>query len=258
MTGVAMPLFADEFHLTAAQHGIIGAASLFGILVGAIGLGGLSDYFGRKVMFVAEMIIFMVFLILLVVSPSYPWLVVFLFAIGVALGCDYPTAHLIISESTPSSVRGRLVLGAFGFQALDALTGTAVGYLALKNIPQVGAWRWMYGIAIIPALMVAVGRFYISESAPWLFSRGRIEEAEQQAAQLLRRTPLYPKQLNSQAAGNREGQPAASNTAVAMRCYYQGQSARDNPGVSSLVPAGSGHVWYRHFYANDHGGVDRP
>src|SRR5215467_151511 len=46
MTGVAMPLFADEFHLTAAQHGIIGAASLFGILVGAIGLGGLSDYFG--------------------------------------------------------------------------------------------------------------------------------------------------------------------------------------------------------------------
>ena len=48
MTGVAMPLIAEEFNITPAQHGVVGAASLFGILVGAIGLGGLSDRFGRK------------------------------------------------------------------------------------------------------------------------------------------------------------------------------------------------------------------
>jgi hypothetical protein len=30
------------------------AASLFGILIGAIGLGGLSDYFGRKAMFLSK------------------------------------------------------------------------------------------------------------------------------------------------------------------------------------------------------------
>src|SRR6202162_1499767 len=105
MTGVALPLIAEEFDITKAQHGIIGAASLFGILIGAIGLGGLSDYFGRKSMFIVEMIIFMIFLVLLVASPNYFWLVVFLFGLGVALGCDYPTAHLIISESIPSSMR---------------------------------------------------------------------------------------------------------------------------------------------------------
>jgi putative MFS transporter len=54
----------------------------------------------------------MIFLVLLVASPNYFWLVVFLFGLGVALGCDYPTAHLIISESIPSSMRGRLVLSA--------------------------------------------------------------------------------------------------------------------------------------------------
>jgi len=42
MTGVAMPLIAEEFDITKTQHGVVGAASLFGILVGAIGLGGLS------------------------------------------------------------------------------------------------------------------------------------------------------------------------------------------------------------------------
>ena len=45
MTGVAMPLITAEFDITETQHGVIGAASLFGILIGAIGLGGLSDFF---------------------------------------------------------------------------------------------------------------------------------------------------------------------------------------------------------------------
>ena len=62
MTGVAMPLIAEEFSLNRFQHGVVGAASLFGILVGAIGLGGLADRFGRKAMFIVEMIIFMIFL----------------------------------------------------------------------------------------------------------------------------------------------------------------------------------------------------
>ncbi len=193
MTGVAMPLIAEEFDLTRAQHGMVGAASLFGILIGAIGLGGLSDYFGRKSMFIAEMIIFMVFLVLLVMSPSYFWLVIFLFGLGVALGCDYPTAHLIISESIPSSMRGRLVLGAFGFQALGALTGTIVGYLVLKNIPDLGAWRWMYATAVIPALLVTLGRFTITESPHWLLVRGRRQDARAQVMRLLAREPIYPK-----------------------------------------------------------------
>ncbi len=60
-----------------------------------------------------------------------------LVGIGVALGCDYPTAHLIISESIPSRIRGRMVLGAFGFQAIGALVGTAVGFVILFENPDV-------------------------------------------------------------------------------------------------------------------------
>jgi MFS family permease len=70
MTGVALPLFSREFNIGAAEHGIISAASLFGILVGAVGLGGMSDRFGRKPMFVVEMIIFVVFLVLLCFSTN--------------------------------------------------------------------------------------------------------------------------------------------------------------------------------------------
>jgi MFS family permease len=201
MTGVAMPLIATEFRMTAAEHGLVSAASLFGILVGALGLGGLADYLGRKLLFIGEMVIFVIFLILLTASPSLPWLVVFLFGVGLVLGCDYPTAHLMISENTPSNLRGRLVLSAFGFQALGVLLGTAIGYEVLHNIRDIGAWRWMYATAIIPALLVTVGRFFVLESAHWQLTRGRVAEAEQTAASLLRRHPPYPRTVRLAPAG---------------------------------------------------------
>ena len=72
-------------------------------------------------------------------------------------------------------MRGRLVLGAFGFQALGALVGTVVGYLVLKNIPEIGAWRWMYATALIPALIVTIGASPSPRAPPGCSPRGTCE-----------------------------------------------------------------------------------
>jgi MFS transporter, putative metabolite transport protein len=195
MTGVALPLMSREFGIGAAEHGVIGAASLFGILVGAVGLGGLSDRFGRKPMFLIEMVIFVVFLALLCFCMNYIEVVICLLGLGLALGCDYPTAHMIISENIPSTSRGKLVLGAFAFQAIGALAGTGVGYLVLSTLPELSAWRWMYASALIPAVLVMIGRVYIVESANWLHARGDTAKAELAAKRLLVRKPQYPSEI---------------------------------------------------------------
>lgn len=212
LTGVALPLIKQEFHLTAAQKGVVSAMILFGILIGATTLGGLADTFGRKRMFIVEMLLFTLFVMLLTLSPSYYWLIAFLFGMGVALGCDYPTAHMVISESIPSRNRGRMVLSAFAFQAVGALVGTFVGYLILAGHPEINAWRWMYGTAVIPAVLVIIGRFFITDSSHWLFSRGRIPEAEQEIMKLLHREPPYPKKVrlkdsNNKSPGDRDQEP---------------------------------------------------
>jgi putative MFS transporter len=207
MTGVALPLLSSEFNIGAAEHGIISAASLFGILIGAVALGGLSDRFGRKPMFVAEMIIFVAFLVALLFCTNVYFLVICLFGIGLSLGCDYPTAHMIISESIPSTSRGRLVLGAFAFQAIGALGGTAVGYAVLSTLPEIGAWRWMFATAIIPAVLVTIGRFYIVESGNWLSARGEVAKAELAVRKLLVRKPQYPAEIKLAA---RDGETTAS------------------------------------------------
>ncbi len=204
MTGVALPLIAREFNIGPAQNGLISAASLCGILIGAVGLGSLSDRFGRKSMFVVEMIIFTAFVALTVLCTNFISLVICLFGLGLALGCDYPTAHMIISENIPSTSRGKLVLGAFAFQAVGALGGTAVGYAVLMLVPNLSAWRWMYATAVLPALLVTIGRFYITESANWLHARGATDRAAQAASRLLKRTPQYPSNivLSKQAAAS--------------------------------------------------------
>ena len=196
MTGVALPLMVTEFGLSPAGKGLVSAAALAGIMVGAVTLGGLADTFGRRRMFVVEMVVFAVFLMALALSPNLPWLVVCLFGVGVALGCDYPTAHLMVSESIPSKDRGKLVLSAFAFQAVGALVGTAVGYAILANLEEVGAWRWMYATAIVPAALVVVGRLFITDSGHWLMSQGRRAEAEREVGRLLERDPPYPRQVH--------------------------------------------------------------
>ena len=193
MTGVALPLIVRQFGLQEVETSIVTATSLFGILIGATLLGGMADRFGRKTMFIAEMVLFAIFLTALTFAQDFAWLVICLFGIGLALGCDYPTAHMVISESVPSRGRGSLVLGAFAFQAVGAVCGAGLGIMILSVHPALDAWRWMFGAAILPAVAVVSGRFFICDSAHWLVARGRLKEAETQTLQLLKRTPQYPK-----------------------------------------------------------------
>jgi len=205
VTGVALPLIVREFGLSLTEKGIVSAAPLAGIMVGALALGSMADVYGRRAMFVVELLAFTLFLIGLSFSPSFAWVVACLFGVGLSLGCDYPTGHMMISETISSRNRGKLVLCAFAFQAVGALVGTAVGYLILANLPQVTAWRWMYATTIVPAILVLIARFTICESGHWLMSKGRKAEAEAELERLLERDPLYPKEVQlADDAGGRE------------------------------------------------------
>jgi hypothetical protein len=102
---------------------------------------------------------------------------------------------MIISENIPSVSRGRLVLGAFAFQAIGAMCGIIVGAVVLVIDPSIDAWRWMYATALAPAILITIGRFFIPESANWLIVRGQHEKAEQAVSRLLYRTPVYPQKV---------------------------------------------------------------
>jgi MFS family permease len=70
-----------------------------------------------------------------------------------------------------------------------------VGYLILANNPELGAWRWMYAVAIIPAALVTAARFYVVQSPHWLASKGQFQKAEEALGNLLKREPQYPQEI---------------------------------------------------------------
>ena len=187
MGGIALPLQAVQFSMTPLEQGCVVAASLVGILIGALGLGGLADRFGRRPLFIAEMLVLLLGLLLAGFSPSAPWLLAALLLIGLALGADYPTAHLMIAESIPAAVRGRLVLSAFSAQAVGAVLGTALATLLLASQPDLPLpiWRWFYGLPALPVAAVAAARLLVPESSHWLLSRGHHAAAERELARLL-------------------------------------------------------------------------
>jgi MFS family permease len=141
MGGIALPLVSEQFQLTALDRGLVTAAPLVGILIGALGLGGLADRLGRRPVFIAEMLLLVVGLVAAALSPNGACFAASLGVVGLALGADYPAAHLVISESIPVAMRGRLVLGAFSCQALGAVLGTALAAQLLGLRPELGTWR---------------------------------------------------------------------------------------------------------------------
>lgn len=187
IVGVALPLIERDFNLPSALGGTVAAASLFGILTGASLFGNLADRLGRRYVFILEMALFTLFVGLTAIAWNVQVLIFFLFCVGVSLGADYPTAHLVVSESIPSKFRGRMVLGAFAFQSLGSLGGVLLGLATLKIYPEIGAWRWMYGVLIIPGLIVCLMRTTLAESPHWLLTRNRLEAAHRSAHKLLKR-----------------------------------------------------------------------
>jgi len=80
-----------------------------------------------------------------------------------------------------------MVLGAFAFQSIGSLGGVLIGLLVLRINPEVGAWHWMYASLVIPGIIVFLLRTGIPESAHWLISHNRQEDAQRSAKVLLQR-----------------------------------------------------------------------
>lgn len=174
---VALPLISQEWSIDQWTLGMIGAAAPLGAMVGAATLGPLTDKLGRKTMYLIDLAIFIVFSVLCGFSWNPIALAVFRFLLGIGVGADYPISSAYIAEFMPARIRGKMLAGAFSFQALGALSGALVGLVVLAVYPDVSAWRFILASGAIPALVILALRHSAPESPRWLLSEGREDEA---------------------------------------------------------------------------------
>lgn len=191
--GVALPLIEREFAISPTTKGLIAGAAVVGAFVGSAIGGWVTDKLGRKGMFVIDLIFFVVFAAASACAWNPASLIVFRFLLGVGIGADYPIGVSYIAENVPTAVRGRMVVGAFSFQAIGSLTGVGVGLVMLSVHPQLDAWRWMLGFGVLPAVVVVLLRENLPESPRWYLSQGDYGAASAAATKLLEKPiTLHP------------------------------------------------------------------
>lgn len=194
--GIALPFLEKDFLLTPAQIGSVAVAAIFGSLIGSLTLGAITDKIGRQKMLLIDVIIF----IISSAGTALAWdafsLIFFRFLVGIGIGADYPISVAYITENIPSRLRGRMVVGAFTFQAVGALLGALTGILVIKGCLffsddatifaiQYG-WRIMLGVGLILAILVGFLRIqFLLESPRYFIAKGDYQKATLAASELL-------------------------------------------------------------------------
>ncbi|KAK7319116.1 hypothetical protein RJT34_03830 [Clitoria ternatea] len=166
--------FKDVDRKTWLQEAIVSTA-LAGAIIGAAVGGWINDRFGRKKAILVADVLFFIGAVVMAAAMNSAILIVGRVFVGLGVGMASMAAPLYISEASPTRVRGALVsLNGFlitGGQFLSYLIN-----LAFTKAP--GTWRWMLGVAAVPAVVQFILLMMLPESPRWLFRKEREEEGK--------------------------------------------------------------------------------
>lgn len=194
--GVAIPFLQRDFGLGSTEVGAVAVAAIAGSLIGSLTLGPITDKVGRQVMLLVDIAIFVIATAGTALAWNAASLIAFRFLVGIGIGADYPISVSYITENVPSRLRGRMVIGAFTFQAIGALVGALTGLIVIylfqtlypdsEQLAIQYAWRWMLGVGLVLAIGVGILRFsFLLESPRYYIARGEYDQATKAASILL-------------------------------------------------------------------------
>jgi MFS family permease len=178
IVAAALPLIQEYWHPAPALLGLVGAAATVGAVFGGAVLGRYADLWGRRKMAMITMVLFAVISIFSGFAWSIIALIVIRFALGVAIGADYPTGAAFVAEFMPLRDRPRMLFASLSFQALGAVAGALIG-LALVHTHNLDAWRALFVMGVVPALLILLLRGQLPESPRWLYNDGKPEKARE-------------------------------------------------------------------------------
>ncbi|WP_405667243.1 sugar porter family MFS transporter [Streptomyces sp. NBC_01166] len=202
-TGVisgALVYLHEDFHLTSVTEGLVVTSLLFpGATAGALLGGPIADRVGRKKSLVMAGAIFVISTAACALAPSLVILIVARIALGYAVGVASVVVPLYLAEMAPASQRGRIV-------TVNQLMLTAGLFLAFvmnavlaSLIDDHLVWRYMVGVALIPAVGLLLGMRTLPDTPRWYASKQMWSEARHtlQRAHLANRVEAEYRQITA-------------------------------------------------------------
>ena len=153
LIGFTLPLFGSIWNLSATWLGWIGASALAGSLVGSLLLGRLADQTGRKRVFQASILWYSLFTALTALAWGPTSLFTLRFLAGIGLGGMLVVDPSLLAEYLPPQRRGRFLVLLDFFWPIGLLIAIGLSWVFLDRL--VGAWRWLFVAAALPAFLAA-------------------------------------------------------------------------------------------------------
>ncbi len=169
----ALLFLTKEFHLSTSDQEMVTTAVVVGEVLGALMGGWLSNRIGRKASMVAVAASYAGFALLSAFAPGIPVLMIARLFLGLTIGISVVVVPVFVAESSPAKVRGAMLVA---YQVATVI-GIILGYIASWALSSTGEWRWMLGLAAVPAVAVLAILLRLPDTPRWYVMKGRFEEA---------------------------------------------------------------------------------
>jgi MFS transporter, putative metabolite:H+ symporter len=176
--GFVVPGMGAEYGLSSAGVAVLPFAALLGTTIGSFVWGILADLYGRRATILLASVLFMGTSIC-GSMPSFAWNIFMCFLMGVGAGGLLPVAYALLAEIMPTRHRGWCLVLVGGIGSVGGYFATSALSALLQ--PYFG-WRIMWLINLPLALILIALSPLLQESARFLQSMGRLEEARETLA----------------------------------------------------------------------------
>ena len=123
-------------------------------------------------------LIFAISTVACALAPSVAVLVVARIALGFAVGVASVVVPLYLAEMAPSSQRGRIVTVNQLMLVMGLFLAFVINAVLANLIDDLNVWRYMLGIALIPAAGLLFGMLTLPDTPRWYGSKQRWSEAK--------------------------------------------------------------------------------
>lgn len=171
----ALPFLRQEFALNEWWEGFLTGSLALGCIVGCLIAGKSADAYGRRPGLMFSALMFAFSSIGMALSDSLTIFIVMRFFAGIGVGIASMLSPLYIAEISPPSIRGRNVAINQLTIVVGILITNLTNYMLADNGPD--AWRWMFGLGVVPSALFLIGVVFLPESPRWQIQKGLTDKA---------------------------------------------------------------------------------